>query len=201
MTNLNAISKHVRKAIEATGHFEILSKDQGVPLVAFRLNKVKGADGKLHARLYDEFQLAERMRMFGWVLPAYKMPEGAEHVKLMRITIREDFSMTMADQVIAKLIECVEWLDNHFTVSKDDLDKIAKKTWGRTFSRMDSNVLVDFTELLKCVLPSTSACTASLSLAFLARPPGRAKLYDCQFGSRIEGLNCATERDRRLQAF
>lgn len=96
MTNLNAISKHVRKAIEATGHFEILSQDVGVPLVAFRLNKVKGSDGKMHNRLYDEFQLADRMRMFGWVLPAYKMPEGAEHVKLMRITIREDFSMTMA---------------------------------------------------------------------------------------------------------
>ena len=149
MTNLNAISKHVRKAIIDTGHFEILSQDVGVPLVAFRLNKVKGSDGKMHSRLYDEFQLAERMRMFGWVLPAYKMPEGAEHVKLMRITIREDFSMTMADQVIQKLIECVEWLDTHFTVSKEDLDKIAGKTWGRTYSRMDSKVLVGFEELLR----------------------------------------------------
>mmetsp|Transcript_12795 Transcript_12795/g.36634 ORF Transcript_12795/g.36634 Transcript_12795/m.36634 type:complete len:502 (-) Transcript_12795:57-1562(-) len=145
MTNLNAISKHVRKAIEATGHFEILSQDVGVPLVAFRLNKVKGSDGKMHNRLYDEFQLADRMRMFGWVLPAYKMPEGAEHVKLMRITIREDFSMTMAERVISKLIECIEWLDNHFTISKEQLES----TLGRSVSRMDSNIIVAVEDLIR----------------------------------------------------
>jgi S-adenosylmethionine synthetase len=83
------------------------------------------------------------------VLPAYKMPEGAEHVKLMRITIREDFSMTMADQVIKKLVESVEWLDNHFTISKDDLNDMASKALGRQFKRMDSKVLGSFGELLK----------------------------------------------------
>ncbi len=145
MTNLNAISKHVRKAIQATGHFEILSQDVGVPLVAFRLNKVKGSDGKMHSRLYDEFQLADRMRMFGWVLPAYRMPEGAEDIKLMRITIREDFSMTMADQVIQKLIECIAWLDTHFTLSKDQLEQ----SIGRTVSRLDSKVLVAVEDLIR----------------------------------------------------
>ena len=149
MTNLTAIAKHIKKAIENTGHFEILSKDIGVPLVAFRLNKVKGTHGGEHKRLYDEFQLADRMRIAGWVLPAYKMPEGAEHVKLMRITIREDFSMTMADQVIKKLVESVEWLDNHFTISKDDLNDMASKALGRQFKRMDSKVLGSFGELLK----------------------------------------------------
>ena len=168
MTNLNAISKHVRKAIEATGHFEILSQEVGVPLVAFKLNKVKGHDGKMHNRMYDEFQLADRMRMFGWVLPAYKMPEGAEHVKLMRITIREDFSMTMADLVIKKLIECIEWLDNHFTISKEQLEVcifVASSTqhqrshcarpfrvqvsMGRTLSRMDSNLVVAVEDLIR----------------------------------------------------
>jgi hypothetical protein len=52
-----------------TGHFEILSKDVGVPVVAFRLKKVEGSDGKQHHRLYDEFALADRLRMRGWVLP------------------------------------------------------------------------------------------------------------------------------------
>lgn len=106
--------------------------------------------------------------MFGWVLPAYKMPEGAEHVKLMRITIREDFSMTMADLVIKKLIECIEWLDNHFTISKEQLEVcifVASSTqhqrshcarpfrvqvsMGRTLSRMDSNLVVAVEDLIR----------------------------------------------------
>ena len=51
------------------GHFDILSKDVGVPLVAFRLKAMVGSDGKPHRRLYDEFALADRVRMRGWVLP------------------------------------------------------------------------------------------------------------------------------------
>jgi hypothetical protein len=77
------------------------------------------------------------------------MPEGAEHVKLMRITIREDFSMTMADQVIQKLNESVEWLDNHFTISKDELNDLATQALGKQFSRMDSKVLRTVSGLLR----------------------------------------------------
>lgn len=80
MSNLCNIAKYIKAEIENTGHFEILSQDVGVPLVAFRLNKVRGNHGGEHRRLYDEFQLADRMRIAGWVLPAYKMPKGAEYV-------------------------------------------------------------------------------------------------------------------------
>ena len=78
MSNLSGIAQYIRSEIEKSGHFEILSQDVGVPLVAFRLNMVKGNHGGEHRRLYDEFQLAGRMRIAGWVLPAYKMPKGAE---------------------------------------------------------------------------------------------------------------------------
>ena len=71
------------------------------------------------------------------------------HVKLMRITIREDFSMTMADQVIQKLKEAVEWLDNHFTNSKDELNELATQQVGRTFGRLDSKVLRSVTDFIK----------------------------------------------------
>ena len=55
-----------------------MSSDVGVPLVAFRLKQVVHADGSKHNRLYDELQVAERVRMSGLVLPAYSMPKGAE---------------------------------------------------------------------------------------------------------------------------
>ena len=55
-----------------------LSKDQAVPLVAFSLNKKVGKDGKEHSRTYDEFDLADRLRSRGWILPAYKMAPNAQ---------------------------------------------------------------------------------------------------------------------------
>ena len=145
MGNLVAIAAQVRDDIEATEHFEILSKDIGVPLVCFRLKPTTRSDGSKHARLYDEFQVAERVRTAGWVLPAYTMPNGAESVTCMRITIREDFSRTMAEFVVKELVNAVAWLDNHFTLSKESVTKLL----GHNISRLDSSIIKDVTELLR----------------------------------------------------
>lgn len=59
-----------------------LSKEQQVPLVAFSLNKVVDKDGKTHNRTYDEFDLADRLRSRGWILPAYKMAPDAQYATL-----------------------------------------------------------------------------------------------------------------------
>ena len=40
MTNLRIIADRLQAQLCKTGHFEILSKEVGVPLVAFRLNKL-----------------------------------------------------------------------------------------------------------------------------------------------------------------
>ncbi|KAL4856151.1 Glutamate decarboxylase 1 [Chlorella vulgaris] len=141
MMNLDIIRKRLVNALSRTGHFEILSKDIGVPLVAFRLKTVTGSDGKEHHRLYDEFALSDRLRMRGWVLPAYSMPDNAGDVKLMRVTIREDFSIGMADMLVADIEDALKWLDTHFTFSREDINKIAQAQLGRRLSRFDSSIL------------------------------------------------------------
>ena len=59
------------------GHFRILSKDNALPLVAFSLTKTVDKDGKEEARQYNEFDLADKLRQRGWVLPAYTMAPDA----------------------------------------------------------------------------------------------------------------------------
>jgi glutamate decarboxylase len=48
-----------------------LPNDAGLPLVAFHLKD----DPK---RSYDEFHIAERLRMNGWVVPAYALAKSNE---------------------------------------------------------------------------------------------------------------------------
>lgn len=145
MTNLSEIAAYLRKYFANSDHFELVSKEIGVPLVAFKLKSLKHVDGSVHKRLYDEFQVAERTRIAGWVIPAYTMPKGAEHIKLMRITIREDFSMTMADAVLEELDKAVEWLDNHFTISAEKMTELAGHMLGRSISKFDSKIMRDLT--------------------------------------------------------
>lgn len=108
MTNLVGITRHVRKGISRMSHFEVLSKDIGIPLVAFRLRD---------SSKYNEHLVSDRLRMYGWVVPAYSMPKGADKHTMMRVTIREDFSMSMADQLLDTLRETVEWLDKNIKAS------------------------------------------------------------------------------------
>ena len=63
------------------GHFRILSKDNALPLVAFSLTKTVNKEGKQEARQYTEFDLADKLRQRGWVLPAYTMAPDARQAQ------------------------------------------------------------------------------------------------------------------------
>ncbi|KAF7831154.1 glutamate decarboxylase [Senna tora] len=81
----------LKDGLEKTGKFTIVSKDDGVPLVAFSL--------KDNSR-FNEFQVSDLLRRFGWIVPAYTMPPDAQHVTVLRVVIREDFSRTLAERLV-----------------------------------------------------------------------------------------------------
>jgi len=93
----------LKQGLEKTGRFNIVSKDNGVPLVAFTL--------KDHTH-FDEFQISDLLRRFGWIVPAYTMPPDAQHVTVVRVVIREDFSRTLAEHLVADVEKVLHELDS-----------------------------------------------------------------------------------------
>ncbi|KAF9624737.1 hypothetical protein IFM89_013275 [Coptis chinensis] len=104
MENCRENAMVLRKGLEKTGRFNIVSKDEGVPLVAFSL--------KDHSR-HDEFEVADMLRRFGWIVPAYTMPADAQHVTVLRVVIREDFSHTLAERLVNDIEKVLLELDHH----------------------------------------------------------------------------------------
>ena len=92
------------------GVFRLLSDDHSLPLVAFCFLPLP--DGR--QRPYDEFQLADKLKERGWVLPAYRMAPNASHVQLLRAVIREDRSMTMGDALLKDIAHALAYLEHHF---------------------------------------------------------------------------------------
>ncbi|PON74992.1 Glutamate decarboxylase [Parasponia andersonii] len=92
----------LKKGLENTGRFNIISKDQGVPLVAFSLK-----DNKNH----NEFEVSDLLRRFGWIVPAYTMPPDAQHITVLRVVIREDFSRTLAERLVIDIQKVLHELD------------------------------------------------------------------------------------------
>ncbi|GBG61321.1 hypothetical protein CBR_g20356 [Chara braunii] len=101
MQNCRENALYLRDAVDATGHFHILSKREGVPLLAFSLKD---------RCQFDEYDVADNLKRFGWILPAYTMAPGAEHITLLRAVVREDFSRTLADRLVRDIIRTIEYL-------------------------------------------------------------------------------------------
>lgn len=92
----------LKEGLEKTGRFDIVSKDNGVPLVAFSLK-----DNGRH----DEFEVSDLLRRFGWIVPAYTMPPDAQHITVLRVVIREDFSRTLAERLVTDIEKVLHELD------------------------------------------------------------------------------------------
>jgi glutamate decarboxylase len=76
-------ARTLAKEIEACGEFELIGgeHEEQLPLVAFKL---------AGEHPYDEFDVSAQLAAErGWMVPAYTMPPNAEHVKVMRVLVKE----------------------------------------------------------------------------------------------------------------
>ena len=93
INNIMEIADFVEQALVATGRFEILT-DGGKKYLPVAALKLKDSSR------YDVFEISHGLRRYGWIVPAYTMPPDAEEIAVLRIVVREDFSMDMAENFI-----------------------------------------------------------------------------------------------------
>lgn len=87
------VAMKVAKAIEETGLFDIYNNGENIPLVCYKLKD----DQQVAWTLYD---LADRLQMKGWQVPAYPLPKDLDEVVIQRFVCRGDFGMNMAEELI-----------------------------------------------------------------------------------------------------
>lgn len=108
METLREVATGLSQRIAQLGPFELLSDGSAMPVFAFKL--------KDEVRGYSVFDISEKLRQFGWQVPAYTMPANAESVAVLRIVIREGFSADMAGKLledIRKVVRSVERTPEH----------------------------------------------------------------------------------------
>lgn len=65
-----------------------------------------------HDHLTINENSAHQLRERGWVVPAYTMAPHSEKMKLMRIVVREDFTKSRCDALIADFKLALQTLDS-----------------------------------------------------------------------------------------
>lgn len=96
-----ANARYLNEQLEGSGKFELLNPGLAEPVVTF---KIKGDPG------FDVYQLSDRLRENGWIVPAYSLPPDAQDVHLMRVVVRIDLSRRLIDMLLLDILQAWEQL-------------------------------------------------------------------------------------------
>lgn len=84
--------------------FELWNDGSDIPVFAWRLREG-------HTENWNLYHLSDRLRMKGWLVPAYPMPADLPDVTVQRVVVRNGLSRDLAEAFLAELGEQVAYLD------------------------------------------------------------------------------------------
>jgi len=85
------VATYLSSEIAKLGPFELLSDGSDIPVFAFRMKK---------ARSWTVYDLSDKLREKGWLVPAYTMPPDVEDISVLRVVCREGFSRDLASNLL-----------------------------------------------------------------------------------------------------
>ena len=98
------VAVHLSSAIAAMGPFELWSDGTDIPVFAWMLKEE-------YTDKWSLYDLSDRLRMHGWLVPAYPMPVHLTHITVQRVVVRKDLSLDLADKFLADLATEVAYLE------------------------------------------------------------------------------------------
>ena len=105
MAVLEAIACHLADGIAAMPQFRLVSHPMGqLPVFAVELDQAVTG--------WTVFQLSDKLRERGWLIPAYTMPANCEQMAVLRFVVRAGFSRDMAEQLLSDIQRSVQWFES-----------------------------------------------------------------------------------------
>jgi glutamate decarboxylase len=92
MRNLREIATHISSGIAEIGPYTLLSEGKDLPVFAFALQP--------SVTNFTVFDVSDRLRERGWLVPAYTFPENRQDLDVLRIVVRAGMHLEMADTLL-----------------------------------------------------------------------------------------------------
>jgi len=104
------VAMSLSERIGALDEFTLITKGDQLPVFAFTTaSTVTG---------WDVFAVSRRLRERGWQVPAYTFPEHREDLAVLRVVVRNGFSLDLADLFFKDLLSAVKDLNADSSTSK-----------------------------------------------------------------------------------
>jgi glutamate decarboxylase len=107
-------AQYLAEEIAKLGPFDMLFSGDplnGIPAVCWKMNGVDPG--------YTLYDLADRLRMRGWQVPAYSMPANLESVDVQRILVRHGVSRDLATLLVSDIKAAIDYLTTRNTSGTD----------------------------------------------------------------------------------
>ena len=104
MQGAQDVAVHLSSEIAEIGPYNLISEGRDLPVFAFAL--------KPEVENYTVFDVSDRLRQFGWLVPAYTFPENRQDLSVLRIVIRAGMTMEMANHLLGDLHQVTEFLES-----------------------------------------------------------------------------------------
>ncbi|UIN30171.1 glutamate decarboxylase [Microbacterium binotii] len=98
------VAQFLSGEIERMGPFDLVSRGDTIPVFAWTLKAG-------HTDVWNLYDLADRLRMKGWLVPAYPMADDMSDTVLQRIVVKVGLSRDLAASLIADIRAEVDFLD------------------------------------------------------------------------------------------
>jgi glutamate decarboxylase len=99
-----AVARHLAAGIASIGAFELWNDGSDIPVFAWRLKPGHTDRWTLH-------HLSDRLRMRGWLVPAYPLPDALSDRTVQRIVVRNGLSGDLADRLLDDITAATAYLD------------------------------------------------------------------------------------------
>jgi len=98
------VALFLSKGVAGIGAFELWNDGSDIPVFAWRLKPD-------HTKNWSLYHLSDRLRMKGWLVPAYPMPDDLADMTVQRIVVRNGLSMDLAGELLEDIRTETAWLD------------------------------------------------------------------------------------------
>ena len=99
------VAQFLSSEIAKIGPFDLVSKGDTIPVFAWVLKPQEG-------RNWDLYDLADRLRMKGWLVPAYPMADNMSDMVLQRIVVKVGLSHDLASALLSDIKGEVQFLES-----------------------------------------------------------------------------------------
>ena len=93
--------------IAKMGPFELITDGSTIPVFAWKLKETISDQTN-----YSLFDLADKLRERGWLVPAYTMPKNRQDLTVQRVVIKEGFSRDMAELLLRDIHSAIAFFQS-----------------------------------------------------------------------------------------